>query len=93
MKHSLYITVLLSSLLFCNVNLFAKCYSFRKSENIKVCINGDSNADRRKALSICMNKTGMDCGGVGGYTDSCIKDKKTKCYNEEGKEQDHISVD
>jgi hypothetical protein len=73
--------------------LSAKCYSFRKVDNIKVCIDGDSNADRRKAQELCKGITGFDCGGVGGYTGSCIKSESLKCYNAEGKEQKNISLD
>lgn len=74
-------------------SLSAKCYSFRKANGVKICINGDSNADRRKAISICKDITNLDCGGIGGYTDSCHKNEKIKCYNEEAKEQKHIMVD
>ncbi len=93
MKKNMLNVGILIIILFSTAGLSAKCYSFRKADGVKVCINGDSNADRRKALSICMNLTGLDCGGVGGYTDSCHKSKKIKCYNEDAKELNSISVD
>lgn len=71
----------------------AKCYSFRKTDSVKVCIDGDSNADRRKAQELCKGITGSDCGGVGGYTGSCVKSESLKCYNADGKEQKNISLD
>jgi hypothetical protein len=80
-------------LFFVTSTLSAKCYSFRKAEDLKVCINGDSNKDRKKAQEICKMLTGVDCGGVGGYTGSCSKSASLKCYNDEGKEQKNISVD
>lgn len=86
--------ILLVCILFTFSNsLFAKCYSFRNTESIKVCIEGDSNADRRKAQEICKTVSKTDCGGVAGYTGSCVKSERLKCYNKEGKEQKHISVD
>ncbi|MBK8397048.1 MAG: hypothetical protein IPL26_17675 [Leptospiraceae bacterium] len=92
MKHNLLILLSLS-VFSINLPLSAKCYSFRKNKDVKVCINGDSNADRRKAQNICKQVSGLDCGGVGGYTGSCNKGTQLKCYNEEGKEQKNISVD
>ena len=93
MKKTSLLFSLLIILNFTSSALYAKCYSFRKAEGVKVCINGDSNADRRKAQDLCKNITGSDCGGVGGYTGSCSKGENLKCYNEEGKEQKNISVD
>jgi hypothetical protein len=86
-------SILLLSFLIFNSAITAKCYSFRNVENVKVCIEGDSNADRRKAQEICKKIIGSDCGGVGGYTGSCIKHENLKCFNSEGKEQKNISVD
>lgn len=76
-----------------STNLSAKCYSFRKTNEVKVCMNGDSNADRRKAQVICQQMIGFDCGGIGGYTASCNKENNLKCYTEEGKERKNIIVD
>ncbi|HMW04191.1 MAG TPA: hypothetical protein PK079_14310 [Leptospiraceae bacterium] len=88
-----FIVSILFSGLFINSILSAKCYSFRKIESIKVCIEGDSNADRRKAQDVCKDVLGADCGGVAGYTGSCAKSEKLKCYNKDAKEQKHITVD
>ena len=85
--------ILVLSLFAFNSVLSAKCYSFRNADHIKVCIEGDSNADRRKAQEICKKIIGSDCGGVGGYTGSCIKYENLKCFNSEGKEQKNITVD
>ncbi|MBK6604951.1 MAG: hypothetical protein IPG24_05560 [Leptospiraceae bacterium] len=79
--------------LFSNSLLIAKCYSFRKVDSVKICIDGDSNADRRKAQELCKKIIGSECGGVGGYTGSCTKNESLRCYNSEGKEQKHIMVD
>lgn len=89
------ISFLISVLVLCTTTstLFAKCYSFRKVGSVKICIDGDSNADRRKAQELCKTISGSDCGGVGGYTGSCTKNETLKCYNSEGKEQKHIMVD
>ena len=51
--------------LFSNSLLIAKCYSFRKVDSVKICIDGDSNADRRKAQELCKKIIGSECGGVG----------------------------
>lgn len=90
------INVLLFILLafsFITSSLSSKCYSFRKVNSIKVCTNSDSNKDRKKAQEICSSILKSDCGGVAGYTGSCNKAEKIKCYNEDGIEKKSISVD
>jgi len=92
MKQNIFLLFMLLFLIS-NLTLVAKCYSFRKVDSLKVCIDGDSNADRRKAMEICKSITGSDCGGIGGYTGSCIKSGNLKCYNADSKEQKNIDVD
>jgi len=60
--------------------LSAKCYSFRETD-IKVCINGDTNEVRKKALAVCKKVVSKDCGQTTGASGSC---NGMKCYDESG---------
>lgn len=74
---------------FSSSSLLAKCYGFRDAD-IKVCVNGDSNADRKKATETCKKVVGADCGGITGNSGSCTG---PKCYDEGGNKKSNIKVD
>ncbi len=80
---------LLMAIMFATTNLSAKCYGFRDAD-IKVCINGDSFADRKKAGEVCKKVNGSDCGATTGNSGSCTG---PKCYDESGSKKSNIKVD
>ncbi|HMV42365.1 MAG TPA: hypothetical protein PK079_02555 [Leptospiraceae bacterium] len=87
-KLALVISIVLATA-FSTSSLFAKCYGFRDAD-IKVCVNGDSNADRKKASETCKKVVGADCGGITGYSGSCTG---PKCYDDGGNKKSNIKVD
>ncbi|MCB1179019.1 MAG: hypothetical protein KDK36_15645 [Leptospiraceae bacterium] len=72
--------------------LSAKCFGFSKNKDFKVCVNGNNNAARKKAQSICKAKSGKDCGNITGYTGSCNASGSTKCLDESGTEKKKLKV-
>jgi hypothetical protein len=72
--------------------LFAKCFTFKKSD-IRVCIDGNSNAERKKAQDICDKANGSDCGGISGYSGNCKTAGKVKCFDGSGSEQKDLKAD
>lgn len=89
--------IIISSVLFMlfysSNSIYAKCFTFKKADGIKVCLNGNSNADRKKASDVCKSVNGSDCGGISGYSGSCQKSNSTKCIDEAGAEQKSLKVD
>ena len=69
-------------------NLTAKCYGFRDAD-IKVCVEGDSNADRKKAGEVCKKVNGSDCGQTTGNSGSCTG---PKCYDADGNQNKNIKT-
>ncbi len=66
----------------------AKCFAFR-GKDIKVCVDGDDNAARRRATSVCEDVTGSDCA-ISGYSGECQRSSSVRCYDGSGDEQRRI---
>lgn len=79
---------LIAVMSFLASGLSAKCYGFRDAD-IKVCVNGDSFADRKKASEVCKGVKGSDCGAITGNSGSCTG---PKCYDENGKKDSNIKT-
>lgn len=73
--------------------LSAKCFGFSKNKDYKVCIDGDSNAVRKKARDVCKSKSGSDCGNITGYSGSCNASGSIKCLDESGSEKKSLKAD
>jgi hypothetical protein len=69
----------------------ADCFGFRGMD-IKVCLEGDDNAARSKAVEVCEEVSGESCS-ISGTSGECRESGDKKCYDEEGEEQKHIRVD
>ncbi|TGL56490.1 hypothetical protein EHQ58_17890 [Leptospira ognonensis] len=80
--------ILLFATIFTTSSLSAKCYGFRDAE-IKVCVEGDSNADRKKAGEVCKKVNGSDCGLTTGNSGSCTG---PKCYDANGNQNKNIKT-
>jgi hypothetical protein len=91
-----YLTAILTLavMLAFGTNAFAKCYHFSDADSdVGVCVGkdgSDSFDDRKKAVKICTDKTGSDCGNVSSYSSSCHSNSG-KCYDENG--DAHRSLD
>lgn len=68
-------------------SLSAKCFSFSAADGIKVCVDGNNNAARKKAGAACKEATGSKCGNITGYSGSCQKGSGTRCIDENGNEK------
>ncbi len=88
MKNLTIAIVLFMATILTTSSLSAKCYAFRDAE-IKVCVEGDSNADRKKAGDVCKKVKGSDCGLTTGNSGSCTG---PKCYDEDGKQNKNIKT-
>ena len=77
--------LILLPFLMVSASLSAKCYTFQKGGDYKVCVPGDGFSDRKKAMEICKSKKGSDCGGVSSNSSSCHSNSG-KCYNEKGED-------
>ena len=82
--------ILSLSLLFA-AEASADCFAFRDLD-LKVCIEGDDNAARKKATEVCEDVSDKDCS-ITGSSGECRESGSKKCYDESGKEQKHIKVD
>ncbi len=90
MKKTTFLIIMVFALSMTSVNLFAKCYSFTKGGEYKVCVPGDSFSDRNKAKKICSKAKGSDCGGVQSSSSSC-QSNSGKCYDQNGKSSSYLS--
>ncbi|MBX3249836.1 MAG: hypothetical protein KF901_21845 [Myxococcales bacterium] len=70
----------------------AKCFGFR-GKNIRVCVDGNDNAARRRATSVCESVTGESCSISGDSGSSCRRSSSVRCYDGGGNEQRDITVD
>lgn len=62
----------------------AKCYTFKKGREYKVCVPGDSSYYRKKAKAICKKVKKKDCGQITSYSSLCNSFNK-KCFDQNGK--------
>ncbi len=69
----------------------AKCFAFR-GEDIRVCVDGDDNAARRRAAEICEGVVERACS-VSGYSGECRRSSSVRCYDAQGEEQRSIESD
>lgn len=69
----------------------AKCFAFR-GQDIRVCVDGDDNAARRRATNVCSQVTDSTCS-ISGYSGECRRSGSTRCYDGSGEEQRHIESD
>ncbi|WP_039928903.1 hypothetical protein [Leptospira yanagawae] len=73
--------------------LSAKCFGFSKNKEITVCIDGNNNAARQQAQSICKANSGNDCGNITGYSGNCSASGKKKCLDASGSEKKSLKAD
>ncbi|WCL47728.1 hypothetical protein [Leptospira sp. GIMC2001] len=73
-------------------SLSAKCFSFNKAKDVKVCVPGNDNKARGQAMAACKKAQKSDCGNITGYSGSC-QSGKDKCLDGNGNSQKKISVD
>lgn len=66
--------------------LSAKCFSFSDADGVKVCVDGNNNAARKRAQAACKKATGSKCGNITGYSGSCQKGSGTRCFDGDGNE-------
>jgi hypothetical protein len=83
------IVVCLSSFFIADAS--ADCFAFRDLD-LKVCIEGDDNAARKKAEEVCEEVSDEKCS-ISGSSSECRESGSKKCYDESGDEQKHIKVD
>lgn len=69
----------------------AKCFAFR-GEEIRVCVDGDDNAARRRASEVCEGVVGHACS-VSGYSGECRRSGSVRCYDHTGAEQRSLESD
>lgn len=69
----------------------AKCFAFR-GEDIRVCVDGDDNAARRRASQVCEGVVGHSCS-ISGYSGECRRSSSVRCYDQAGEEQRSIESD
>lgn len=89
------LTLLFSLFLFTGIliPLSAKCFGFSKNKEITVCIDGNNNAARQQAQSICKANSGNDCGNITGYSGNCSASGKKKCLDASGSEKKSLKAD
>lgn len=66
--------------------LSAKCFSFSDADGVKVCVDGNNNAARKRAKAACKKAIGSKCGNITGYSGSCQKGSSTRCFDGNGNE-------
>jgi hypothetical protein len=69
----------------------ADCFAFRDLD-LKVCVEGDDNAARKKAEEVCKKVSDKKCS-ISGSSSECRESGSKKCYDESGDKQKHIKVD
>ncbi len=88
-KFGFFLAALVMSVGFVSV-ADAKCYHFSNGGEYKVCVSGDSFSDRKKAMEICKQAKGSDCGNVSSYSSSCHSNSN-KCYDANGRNHRSLS--
>lgn len=83
----LFILIASGAIIFTGI-AHSKCYQFTDGGKIRVCIKGDSFADRNKAKKVCKKAKGSDCGNVASFSSSC---GNGNCYNIAGKKYHSMS--
>lgn len=62
----------------------AKCYGFRGQEAV-VCVPGQDNASRNRAVEVCEEVTGESSCRISGIVgSSCQEGSSRQCYDESG---------
>lgn len=69
----------------------AKCFGFRGLD-IRVCVDGDDNAARRRATAVCDRVSDEECS-ISGSSGECRRSSSVRCYDGSGEEQRHIESD
>lgn len=77
-------TVALAVALTAPAALSAKCFSFSDADGVKVCVDGNNNAARKRAKAACKKATGSKCGNITGYSGSCREGSRTSCFDGNG---------
>lgn len=89
------LTILLSLFFVTGIffQLSAKCFGFSKNKEITVCIDGNNNAARQQAQSVCKANSGSDCGNITGYSGNCSASERKKCLDATGSEKKSLKAD
>ncbi len=69
----------------------AKCFAFRGND-VRVCVDGDDNAARRRATEVCETVTGGACATT-GYSGACRRNGTVRCYDAAGEERREVQSD
>jgi hypothetical protein len=87
--NTLKLSIVVLSLLFAGA-VEAKCYSFQKGGEIRVCVKGDGFPEQRKAEAICTKVKGSPCGDVNSISSSCGTGMSGGCYDESGRKHNTL---
>ncbi|MCB1142182.1 MAG: hypothetical protein H7A24_08765 [Leptospiraceae bacterium] len=91
MKIKIIVSILFSFSLM--IELEAKCFQFSNTDTIRVCVDGNSKHQRKKAQEICKKKFGNLCGRIVGTSNYCTKNSNTRCFDQKGKEKDRVAIE
>lgn len=89
--HRFTVSLLLMASLFAPAMADAKCFAFRGND-VRVCVDGNDNAARRRATEVCETVTGGACATT-GYSGECRRSAAIRCYDAAGEEQREVQSD